>query len=217
MESNEDQSEEFNNLPNQLTLMRIILVPIMVAMMMMKTHFWDVMAVAVFAVAAITDIFDGYYARSRKIVTVYGKLMDPLADKFLVVAALVMLLHFDRVHPVIVILLICRELGITGLRALASAEGLIIPAGAGGKIKTISQMVAIPFIMYREPILGIPIYEIGHGLLYFSLAVSLWSAQDYIFDFVKAFKEQRAKKREARLKKQLSRIQRKKAAATENS
>lgn len=187
----------FNTPPNWLTLIRILFVPIVVGMLFIKTPTWDLVAAFTFIVASITDYFDGYIARTRKMITVYGKLLDPLADKFLVVSALIMLQQLGRIHPVVVMLLICRELAITGLRALASAEGVIIDASSGGKWKTGSQMVAIPMIMGRE-LFGVPLFPLGNVLLYISLTISLWSAKSYIVDFFKALKDQSRQKHKER-------------------
>ena len=176
----------FNTAPNQITLLRIAFVPAVVGFLFVGSPLWDLIAALTFGVAAATDYFDGYIARSRKLVTVYGKLMDPLADKFLVVCSLIMLQHLGRIHPIVVMLLVCRELGITSLRALASAEGVIISASGGGKWKTVSQMIAIPFMMVKQGVFGIPLFPIGVALLYISLAMSLWSAKDYAIDFFKA-------------------------------
>ena len=109
----------FTTAPNLLTLLRIAFVPVVVFMLFKKDPSWDIAAALCFAVASITDFFDGYLARVQKNVTVYGKLMDPLADKFLVVSALIMLQELQRIHPVVVILLICREIAVTGLRRFA--------------------------------------------------------------------------------------------------
>lgn len=197
---NDDLS--FTNTPNILTLIRIIFAPVVVGLLFLRDPTWDVVAALLFAVASITDYFDGYIARSQNIETVYGKLMDPLADKFLIVSALIMLQELGRIHPVVVILLICREMAITGLRALASAEGVVIGASASAKWKTATQMVAIPFIMGQH-LFGIPLYSAGMVLLYISLGISLWSAQDYIVDFFKGLKEARKQKlNEKRLARQ---------------
>lgn len=172
-------------------------VPVVVGLLSMSSHeahFWAAWA---FVVASITDYFDGYLARKQKVVTVYGKLMDPLADKFLVASSLIMLQAIGSIHPFIVILLICREMAITGLRALASAEGLIISASESAKWKTATQMTAIPFIMGRE-LWGIPLYGVGMVLLYASLAMSLWSAKDYIVGFFRAIKKKRELKAQER-------------------
>lgn len=207
---------KFNTTPNILTLIRIAFVPIVVGMLFVRDPFWDVVAGFTFTAAALTDFADGYIARTQKIETVYGRLLDPLADKFLVVSSLVMLQELGRIHPVVVMLLICRELAITGLRALASAEGLIIGAGQGGKWKTMTQMFAIPFIMGQN-LWGIPIGPLGQVLLYISLALSLWSAKDYIVDFFRAIrikrKERANAKKAAREARKLAREARRAAKA----
>lgn len=196
----------FNTAPNLLTLLRIIFVPIVVGLLFLHEPRWDVVAAFAFGIASITDYFDGYLARRSKNETIYGKLMDPLADKFLVVSALIMLQDIGRIHPIVVILLICREMAITGLRALASAEGVIIGASATAKWKTATQMVAIPFIMARSAFLGIPLEGIGNLLLYISLGISLWSAKDYIVDFFHGLKEARKQKNNERKQARQARL-----------
>ncbi len=204
----------FTTTPNLLTLVRMAFVPVVVGILFLRDPFWDLIAALVFAAASITDYFDGYLARTQKSETVYGKLLDPLADKFLVVSSLVALQELERIHPVIVMVLICRELAITGLRALASAEGVVIGASPTAKWKTATQMVAIPFLMVKQGLWGIPLFRIGEWLLYISLAISLWSAKDYIVDFFRAAKEQRKRKarerrlaREARIAARSARIE----------
>lgn len=180
----------FDTPPNRLTVLRMLAVPAVIYFLSWKTFQGDVIACVVFALAAITDWFDGYLARAYQAVTIFGKLMDPLADKFLVVSTLIMLQHLERIHPYLVMVLICREMGITSLRALASAEGVIIPAGTGGKWKAALQMVAIPFL-----IISVPLYEgvsadwIGTVLMYISVALSLTSASTYAIDFFRGLKE----------------------------
>ncbi len=185
----------FYTTPNILTLSRALFVPFVVALLFMRDPSWDIAAAICFGIASITDYFDGYLARKSNVVTVYGKLMDPLADKFLVVSSLIMLQELGRIHPIIVILLICREMAVTGLRALASAEGVIIAASKTAKWKTVTQMVAIPFMMVKPGILGVPLYTIGYWLLYVSLGISLFSAGDYVVDFFKALQEKRKAKK----------------------
>jgi len=206
---------KFDTLPNRLTLLRMAFVPLVVGLLFIRTPAGDLAAAIVFGLAAITDYFDGYFARTRKQVTVYGKLMDPLADKFLVSSALIMLQYIGRIHPVVVIILICREMAITGLRALASSEGVIISASGGGKVKTTLQMVAIALIILREQIYGDILYAVGMTALYLSLALSLWSAKDYIVTFFRALHESRQHKvherrlaREARIAARSARIAR---------
>lgn len=168
-------------------------------LLFLKSPKWDLVAAIVFGIASLTDWLDGYLARRLKIESVYGKLMDPLADKFLVVASLVMLQELGRIHPIIVILLICRELGITGLRALASAEGVIIAASPSAKWKTATQMVAIAILLADLNIAGFETYLLGMALLYLSLAISLWSARDYVVDFFAALRKKRALKKAQKL------------------
>jgi CDP-diacylglycerol--glycerol-3-phosphate 3-phosphatidyltransferase len=197
-------------------------VPAVVATLFLRTDTGDQWAAWLFVAASVTDYFDGYLARKQKVVTVYGKLMDPLADKFLVVSSLIMLQEMGRIHPVVVMLLICREMAITGLRALASAEGLIISASDSAKWKTATQMTAIPFIMGRH--LGpIPLETTGNVLLYASLGMSLWSAKDYIVGFFRAIRKKRELKsqerkhaRAARLAARADRLAAKAAKAARN-
>lgn len=190
---------EFATAPNLLTTIRVILVPVVVYLLFLRTEATDLIASLVFGVAAITDYFDGYLARKQNSESVFGKLMDPLADKFLVVASLCMLQYMDRIHPVVVILLISREMAITSLRALASSEGLVINgASNSAKWKTTFQMIAIPFLMVRQGVFGLPIFQMGQALIYLSLAISLWSAKDYVVDFFREIRAKRKKKREAK-------------------
>jgi CDP-diacylglycerol--glycerol-3-phosphate 3-phosphatidyltransferase len=192
------KSLEFTNTPNILTLFRILCVPVVVTLMFFKDPTWDLVAAWTFGAAAITDILDGWVARRQNIVTVYGKLMDPLADKFLVAGSLIMLLFLGRVHPVLVILLICRELLMTGLRSIAIAEGIVISASTGGKIKAVTQMVGIPFLIANRNFFGLPTYAMGEWLLYLSLLISLGSALQYVVRF---FAELRARLKIKRLAK----------------
>ncbi len=182
--------------PNRLTALRMLAVPLVVWCLSFHTFFWDSIATTIFVAAAITDYFDGYLARTTKAVTIYGKLLDPLADKFLVVVVLIMLQHLDRIHPWLVMVLVCREMTISSLRALASAEGVIISAGAGGKWKAALQMVAIPFLMINVPLLGfIPTREIGLGLIYLSVILSLGSLSTYCLDFFRALHARRQQRK----------------------
>ncbi len=181
----------FNTTPNLLTLLRMALVPVVVWLLTLREPRWDIASAAIFGIASITDYFDGYIARTRNIVTVYGKLMDPLADKFLVVSALITLQDLGRIPFYIVILLICREIAITGLRALASAEGLIISSSSSAKWKTATQMVAIPLLILKDNFFHIPLYSLGQWLIYISLGLSLWTGGDYIVDFIRALREMR--------------------------
>ena len=116
------------NLPNALTLLRILAVPVVVVALLGETPNGDALAAAVFALAALTDGLDGYFARSRDAVTTFGKLMDPLADKLLIVAALVSLVSLHRLEAWVAMVIIAREIAVTGLRAIAAERGIVIAA-----------------------------------------------------------------------------------------
>ena len=192
---------KFGTAPNILTLIRMGFVPIVVGMLMVKDDGWDLVAAIAFGVASITDYFDGYLASVQKVETIYGRLLDPLADKFLVVSSLIMLQDLGRIHPVVVMLLVGREMAITGLRALASAEGVIIGASQSAKWKTATQMVAIPFLMVEQGLFGLPLFDVGQVLLFLSLAISLWTGLDYVIDFFKALKKRAVEKAKLRRRK----------------
>jgi len=185
------------NLPNILTLARIAAVPVIVVLLMFEskqTSFW---AALVFSLAAITDWLDGYLARKWEIVTVLGKFLDPLADKLVVMAALIMLIPLDRVPAWAVFVILAREMLVTGLRSIASSEGIVIAASNLGKYKTIFQMVAIIGLLlhYRYHwFFGVDIdlfnasfHNAGIFFFYVSLFLTLWSGFDYLSKFFKVF------------------------------
>ena len=130
------------NVPNVLTLVRIVAVPVLVVALLGAIPGGDALAAAVFALAAVTDGLDGYIARSRGSVTTFGKLMDPLADKLLIVAALVSLVSLDRLEAWVAMVIISRELAVTGLRSIAAERGVVISASWLGKVKTALQVAA---------------------------------------------------------------------------
>ncbi len=198
----------FHTTPNYLTLLRVVFVPAVVFCLYQHSFAWDLAAAIIFLLAGLTDFLDGYIARKMGIETVYGKLMDPLADKFLVICALIMLQSLNRMSPIVVMLLVCRELTITGLRALASAEGVIVAASAGGKWKTATQMIAIPCLMIQD-VWGIPLYQIGMWLTYLSLGLSIWSAKDYMVDFFRVLKKVTEIRKEKKRLKKLAKLRKK--------
>jgi CDP-diacylglycerol--glycerol-3-phosphate 3-phosphatidyltransferase len=135
--------EELFNLPNMLTLARIAAIPVVMAFIWGGEPEDCVIAAWLYSAATLTDFFDGWLARRRGLVTVMGKFLDPLADKLIVMAMLVMLIPLHRVGASLVILILSREITVTGLRAVASIEGLVIPAGEDGKAKTALQMLGV--------------------------------------------------------------------------
>ncbi|MDR0852636.1 MAG: CDP-diacylglycerol--glycerol-3-phosphate 3-phosphatidyltransferase [Clostridiales Family XIII bacterium] len=167
------------NVPNILTLLRIALIPVFIVFLM-TGHSYT--AAAVFVVASFTDMLDGQIARKYNLVTNFGKLMDPLADKLLVVSALVCLTQLGEIPGWMVIVILAREFTITGLRSVAASDGVVIAAGFSGKLKTVSQMVAIVCLLLRDwpfSYLGLPV-RVDHILLWIALALTIYSGAEYI-------------------------------------
>jgi CDP-diacylglycerol--glycerol-3-phosphate 3-phosphatidyltransferase len=166
------------NLPNTLTVLRILLVPVVVVALLDETPNGDAIAAGVFALAALTDTLDGYIARSRGAITTFGKLMDPIADKLLVTASLVALVSLERLDAWIAMVIIAREFAVTGLRGVAAEHGVVIQAGWLGKLKTMLQVAAIICLIAVDPApLGIDL------LVYAAVAVTVISGVDYFFGF----------------------------------
>ncbi len=199
---------EIDNLPNRLTMFRVILIPIIVFSMFsvlvnyewarQHTKLLNYVAAWTFVAASITDFLDGFIARRKNIVTVFGSFLDPIADKFLVISALIMLLAMNRVNVLVVLILVLREMYITALRLLAIEKGLSVPVGALGKWKTATQMVGVPLLMAYDVPWGIDMPLIGTILIYLASIFSLYSAVEYSLGLVgkiqKIRKEKKRKK-----------------------
>ena len=164
------------NLPNALTLLRILLVPVVVVALLDETPNGDTIAAAVFALAAFTDGLDGYIARSRGAITTFGKLMDPIADKLLVAAALIALVSLQRLEAWGAMVIIAREFAVSGLRMVAAEKGVVIQASWLGKLKTILQVGAIIALIATDPApVGVDV------LVYVAVAATVVSGIDYFF------------------------------------
>ena len=165
------------NLPNLLTVVRIMLVPVLVVALLGNTPAGDVLAAMVFALASLTDFVDGYLARARHSVTTFGKLMDPLADKLLIVAALIALVSLGRLEAWVAMVIICREFAVTALRLVAGAQqGVVIPASALGKLKTAFQVAMVIALIAVH---GHPVWL--QVLIYTTVLVTVLSGADYFF------------------------------------
>ncbi len=183
--------KELWNLPNMLTMGRIAVIPLFVWFTYDADPFYSLMAAAVFALASITDVVDGFLARRWNMITVTGKLLDPLADKLIVMAAMVMMARLGRIPAWVVIVLLGRELIVQGLRQIAATEGLVIAAGQEGKWKTSLQLVGIIAlcIHYTHPMdLLVTQFDcdynaVGQVLIYASTVFSVWSAGGYFRAF----------------------------------
>jgi CDP-diacylglycerol--glycerol-3-phosphate 3-phosphatidyltransferase len=164
------------NLPNLLTVLRIMLVPVLVVALLGNTSEGDVLAAVVFALASLTDFMDGYLARARGSITTFGKLMDPLADKLLIVAALVSLVSLHRLAAWVAMVIITRELAVTMLRLAATQAGVVMAASMFGKVKTCLQIAAILAVISVH---GTPLWV--SVLLYVTVLVTVLSGLDYFF------------------------------------
>jgi CDP-diacylglycerol---glycerol-3-phosphate 3-phosphatidyltransferase len=181
------------NLPNVLTVARILAVPVIVVALLDETPNGDVIAAIVFALAAFTDGLDGYIARSRGSITTFGKLMDPIADKLLIVAALVALVSLDRLAAWVAMVIIAREFAVTGLRTIAAEQGVVIAASWLGKLKTIVQVAAVfALIVWESSPLGVDL------LVYAAVAATVISGADYFFGIRRRIEEERRQRRARR-------------------
>ncbi len=186
--------QDLLNVPNMLTSLRIVVIPVVMWLIHRGDPASCMWAAILFSLAAITDFIDGYIARKWNLVSMTGKFLDPLADKLIVMASLVMLTEVGRLPAWITVLIVAREISITGLRAMASTEGIIISARSGGKFKTAFQLIGLIglIIHFEYPTdwfigaTSISYHTVGIYLLIISVFFSLWSAADYFIGFLKA-------------------------------
>ncbi len=176
--------EELGNLPNMITMGRILVIPFFIVLLVYESRRNCFFAAVIYSLAAISDVVDGWLARKRNLITTIGKFLDPIADKLIVMSALVMLLRVGRVPAWVVIVIVAREFIINGLRSIAAGEGLVIAAGQGGKWKTSLQLVAIICLLTHYPYtidifvdtVSVDFHVVGIWLLYISLVPSVLSA-----------------------------------------
>lgn len=175
--------EIFWNLPNSVTMIRVLAVPVLLAFPWMHDHRGSLIMAWLFIAAATTDLIDGWLARRGAQVTSIGKLLDPLADKLIVATALIVLLVVERIPvwgTVMVVVIVGRELAVTGLRGLASAGGQIVAAAWPGKVKTVFQNIAISALLFPDPLAGVlPAHQIGMAFLIAATGLTLWSGYRY--------------------------------------
>jgi CDP-diacylglycerol--glycerol-3-phosphate 3-phosphatidyltransferase len=208
---------DIDNLPNRLTMLRVILIPIILLSLffnlssdprvIIHIKLLNYIAAWTFVAASITDFFDGHIARKKNIVTVFGSFLDPIADKFLVISSLIMLLALGRVHVLLVLVLVLREMYITALRLLAMEKGLSVPVGTLGKWKTATQMVGIPLLMANDVPWGINMPLLGTMAIYLASLFSVYSAMEYSLGLIKKIQKlrkeiKRKRREEKRLRKE---------------
>ena len=184
------------NLPNSLSIVRIVLVPLLVVVMLTPPRSWDwtgvhsdFLGALIFALASLTDFLDGWLARRRRQVTAVGEWLDPLADKLLVLGALISLVQLDRAPAWMVTIIVGRELAVTGLRSVATARGVAMPASELGKAKMAAQVTAILGLLLA-PSVPFPLNWVGTAALWVMLALAVWSAVDYYRRFNDVLKKE---------------------------
>ncbi len=177
------------NLPNKLTLLRIFLIPLLLVFLISPSFWPCFFAAIIFALAAATDWLDGHLARVTNQVTLLGKLLDPVADKLLVVSALVPLVELDRVAAWIVVIIVGREFAVSGLRMIASAQGIHISAGSLGKYKMGAEITAILFLILDFNIL---FHYLGQISILVAMVLSVLSASDYFVQFWNRLDDEKA-------------------------
>ena len=171
------------NLPIGLTISRIVLVPFVILFLISSSRVHALIAAGIFSLAATTDWLDGLLARRRNQVTTLGTMLDPIADKLLVVAALVSLLQIDKVAGWIVVVIIGRELAVTGLRAVAAGVGVMVPASRLAKSKTVSQYCAVTMLIVEKGFDAPSFHVVATAVLWLAVALTVVSAVDYFYRF----------------------------------
>ncbi|TAN42169.1 MAG: CDP-diacylglycerol--glycerol-3-phosphate 3-phosphatidyltransferase [Nitrospirae bacterium] len=169
------------NLPTILTFSRIILIPFF----LLVTPTSPLVGIAIFLIASATDFLDGYFARRSGQITKFGMILDPIADKFLVISALILLVDMVRLSAWVAIVIIVREFLVTGLRAVALSKDIVIPAETGGKLKTAAQMVAIILLLLPGSVVDIDFYDMGLVLMYIAMVLAVVSGVKYTISFWK--------------------------------
>jgi CDP-diacylglycerol--glycerol-3-phosphate 3-phosphatidyltransferase len=173
------KKDKKTRLPNHLTVLRLMLIPAVVTCLYFPGRTGSFLAALFFGLAAITDLLDGFYARRYRVVTPLGKFLDPLADKLLISVTMIMLITLNRIPAWVVILIIARELAVTGLRGIAVVEGQIIEVSVLGKYKTIFQSVALVCLSLHYQYLQIDFHLVGMVFLWVALVLTLWSGWIY--------------------------------------
>ncbi len=178
-----DKPPKLLNAPNLLSLSRIAAVPVLVLLLIFENRITSRLAAILFLIAIFTDLLDGFLARRQQVITNFGRFLDPVADKLINSAALIMLIPLGRVPAWMVLLIIARELAVTGLRAMASSEGIVIDASMLGKRKTLTQNGAIFLLIFHYPIKALDFHLYGMVLLWMALIITYWSGIAYFYNF----------------------------------
>jgi CDP-diacylglycerol--glycerol-3-phosphate 3-phosphatidyltransferase len=183
----EHQTKIILNLPNTLTLVRLISIPVVILCLSSRGRWGSFLAALFFGMAFITDVLDGYFARRYGAVTVVGKFLDPLVDKILVCVTMIMLIPLGRIPAWMVMLIVAREMAVTGLRGIAASQGIVIQASSLGKYKTVFQSTATILLCLHYEYFGVDFHLVGMIFLWVALILTLWSGWAYFRGFYKGF------------------------------
>jgi CDP-diacylglycerol--glycerol-3-phosphate 3-phosphatidyltransferase len=186
-----EKRREYFNLPNYLTLGRILLIPVVMVLLaqidstknIAYNQMIGLIASGVFIIAGLSDLVDGYFARKYKINSIFGKYFDPLADKLMVLAVMIMMVPMERIPAWIVVVFLAREIIVTALRGIATGEGMELPADEWGKKKTLLQNIALVALMIHYPLWGVSGQKFGWIVLWMALVLAILSGANYIWRF----------------------------------
>lgn len=179
----EQERKKVFNLPNTITLLRIGIIPALFFLLQSPGPTGSLVITALFVLAALTDVLDGYIARRYQLVTTMGKFLDPIADKLIVNTAMILMIPIGRIQAWIVAIIIIRDFTVDGMRSVASSEGMILQASHLGKQKTVCQIFAVTALMIHYPFLGLDAHVVGTVILYVALVLTLYSGLDYLVKF----------------------------------
>ena len=168
------------NLPNKLTIARMAMVPLFMIALLMNTPASRIIATVIFALASLTDMLDGHIARKYNMVTNFGKLMDPLADKVLTAAAMICLVELGDLAAWIAVVIIFREYLITGLRSVAASENIVVAANIWGKVKTVCHWISLMLLMVKPQVVALCGIDLGLWIMYVAVALTIYSGLDYV-------------------------------------
>lgn len=179
------------NLPNTITLLRIAVVPVLFFLLTAPGPTGSLIIATLFILAALTDLLDGYIARKYQIVTVMGKLLDPIADKLIVNTAMILMIPIGRISAWIAAVIIARDFAVDGIRSMAAAEGHVIAASPLGKRKTLCQIFALSALMIHYPLFGADAHVVGSFILYIALFLSVYSGVEYFIAFYRGWRREK--------------------------
>lgn len=165
--------------PNQLTVARIATIPVLLVLIVLRGPLWNYLALALFTISCLTDYWDGYLARFRDEISPMGKLLDPIADKMLIAACLVLMTNLGVAPVVPTVVILMREFAVSGLRQVAAAEGVVIAAVRGAKVKTLLQMIAVGFLLVPDVSFAPVPLLVGQVLLWVAMVWTLWTGWFY--------------------------------------